>query len=49
MNRQDILQKIRAVSAEGKGIVALYNEISAIVARAAYGDALAAGCGKRAA
>ena len=31
MNRQRILQKIRAVSAEGKGIVALYNEISAIV------------------
>ena len=49
MNRQRILQKIRAVSAEGKGIVALYNEISAIVARAAYDDALAAGCGKRAA
>ena len=49
MNRQDILQKIRAVSAEGKGIVALYNEISAIVAREAYEDALAAGCGKRAA
>ena len=40
MNRQRILQKIRAVSAEGKGIVALYNEISAIVAREAYEDAL---------
>ena len=35
MNRQDILQKIRAVSAEGKGIVALYNEISAMAAREA--------------
>ena len=39
MNRQRILEKIRAVGAEGKGVVALYNEISAIVAEEAYTDA----------
>lgn len=42
MNRQRILEKIRAVGAEGKGVVALYNEISAIVAEEAYTDAQAA-------
>ena len=42
MNKQRILQSIRAVSAAGKDAAALYNEISAIVAAEAYRDALAA-------
>lgn len=42
MNKQRILQEIRGIDAEGKGVVALYNEISAIVAEGAYTDARAA-------
>ena len=46
MNKQRILQKIRAVNAEGKGVVALYNEISEIVAEAANRDAFVAKRGR---
>lgn len=46
MNKQHILQKIRAIEAEGKSAVALYNEISRIVSEAAYKDALAAKRGR---
>ena len=48
MNRQRILQKIRAIETSGKGVVALYNEISAIVAEEAYNDARTAARGRAA-
>lgn len=38
MNKKQLLQKINALDTEGKDVVALYNEISKIVAEAAYKD-----------
>ena len=39
MNKRQILQKINALDTEGKDVIVLYNEISEIVAEAAYKDA----------
>lgn len=36
MNKRQILQKINALDTEGKDVIVLYNEISEIVAEAAY-------------